>query len=81
MRYRHDTPFARLIQLILRRNDWYTDAAMNTETTMPLPVPMVKEATVKEDGRLLFYYTFPAETPQTILLEETAETMTEGRDV
>ncbi len=30
-------------------------------------VPMVKEATVKEDGRLLYYYTFPdreEETPE-----------------
>lgn len=23
------------------------------------PVPMVKESTVKEDGRFLFYYCFP----------------------
>lgn len=36
---------------------------------MPLPgIPLVKEETVKEDGRFLIYYTFPEDdtaTPNT----------------
>ncbi len=34
---------------------------MSTEEPTPPAVPMVKEAVVKEDGRNLYYYTFPAE--------------------
>ena len=30
------------------------------QTTMPLPgIPLVKNETVKDDGRFLIYYTFP----------------------
>ena len=36
---------------------------MNPESPTPPPVPMVKEETVKEDGRILIYYTFPPEAP------------------
>lgn len=38
-----------------------------TPTTMPLPgIPLVKQETVKDDGRFLIYYTFPEDdaTPQ-----------------
>jgi hypothetical protein len=45
------------------KGDRYTVAAMNSEASTPPPVPMVKEATVKDDGRFLFYYTFP-DTPR-----------------
>ena len=35
---------------------------MESERTESLAVPMVKEEIVKDDGRRLYYYTFPAET-------------------
>ncbi|MBV9849771.1 MAG: hypothetical protein JO250_08885 [Armatimonadetes bacterium] len=37
---------------------------MNSENSAPEPVPMTKEKTVKEDGRFLYYYSFPPEAPQ-----------------
>lgn len=54
---------------------------MNTEKSLPLPVPMVKEATVKDDGRFLFYYTFPAADPHPAHAEDLDKTMMEDPDV
>ena len=54
---------------------------MNPDNPTPPPVPMVKDATVKDDGRLLFYYTFPPEPPQSSLVGEPEQTMPEDTDV
>ena len=53
---------------------------MDPEITTPLPVPMEKEKTVKEDGRFLYYYTFPPEAPQPTTGAD-AEQNTEKADV
>jgi len=53
---------------------------MNPEISTPLPVPMEKEKTVKEDGRFLYYYSFPTDAPQPSVREE-SEKKPEDADV